>query len=205
MGSDNTAQALYAIIVIVLVASSFFARRIPLRQTFKMLLAWLAIFGVAIILFSFRQEAKFVWERVKSEISPSSIIDNNGSVRIPKSEDGHFWADATLNGKPVRLLVDSGATITSLSLETARSANVDVSGSGFPVFIETANGTVKAQRATVASFNIGPIERKEFSITVSESFGDTNVVGMNFLSTLDSWRVEGDELLLNPNNKKQTE
>ncbi len=205
MGSDNTAQAIYAVIVIVLVASSFFARRIPMRHTFKMLLAWLAIFGVAIILFSFRQEAKLVWNRVKSEISPSTTSTSNGSVRIRKSEDGHFWVDAKLNGKPIRLLVDSGATITALSLESARLANIDLSGSGFPIFIETANGTVKAQRANVTSFNIGPIERKDFSVTVSKSFGDTNVVGMNFLSTLDSWRVEGDELLLNPNKVKQQE
>ena len=202
MGSDNTAQAIYAVIVIVLVASSFFARRIPLRQTFKMLLAWLAIFGVAIILFSFRQEVKLVWNRVKSEISPGTTSTSNGSVRIHKSEDGHFWVDAKLNGKPIRLLVDSGATTTGLSLASARLANIDLSGSGFPIFIETANGTVKAERASVASFNIGPIERKDFSVTVSESFGDTNVVGMNFLSTLETWRVEGDELLLNPNKVK---
>jgi aspartyl protease family protein len=198
MDNDNIASAIYSVLVIILVASGFIARRIPWRQSLKMILAWLAIFGVAIILFSFRQEAKAIWNRIKSELVPGAEINENGSVSIRKSEDGHFWVNATINGKSVRLLVDSGATVTALSMKTARELNIDLSGPGFPIFIETANGTVKAQRARAATFAVGPIKRRDFAVTVSDSFGDTNVIGMNFLSSLSSWKVEGDMLLLNP-------
>jgi aspartyl protease family protein len=198
VNNDTTASALYSILAIILVASSFAARRVPWRQSLKMLLAWAAIFGVFIVVFSFREEASFAWKRIKSEIMPGTAVNNDGSLTIRKSEDGHFWVDAEINGKPVRLLIDSGATTTGLSLETARAVNVDLSGPGFPVFINTANGTVKATRAKVSSLKIGSIERNDLTVLVAENFGDTNVVGMNFLSSLESWRVEGDELLLNP-------
>jgi aspartyl protease family protein len=198
MTGDDTASLIYASIAAMLVASSLFARRLPIGQTLKMLLAWLAIFSAGFVLFSFREEAGVVWKRVKSELSPGGMTESNGSVTIRQNDDGHFWIDANINGVPARLMVDSGATVTALSVATAKAARVDVDESGFPMMINTANGAIEAKRARAATFRVGPIERKDFPVIVSENFGDTNVVGMNFLSTLDGWRVEGNELLLNP-------
>lgn len=198
MNGDDTAQMIYLGIAAMLVASSLFARRLPVGQVLKMTLAWLAIFGVAFVLFTFRGEAGAVWKRVKAELSPGGTTDTNGTVTIRKGEDGHFWMDVEMNGKPIRLMVDSGATTTALSAETARAMGIEVPEDGFPVIIGTANGDVEARRARVARLRVGPIERTDFPVIVSESFGDTNVIGMNFLSTLDGWRVQNDELLLNP-------
>jgi aspartyl protease family protein len=200
VNGDDTARLVYAGLAAALVASSLFARRLPLRQTSKMILAWVCIFALAFVLFTFRGEAGAVWGRVKAELSPGGTIESNGMVSVHKSDDGHFWINAELNGRAVRLMVDSGATFTALSLETARSCGIDVSQNGFPVIINTANGSVEARRATVDRFRVGSIERSNVSVVVSESFGDINVVGMSFLSTLKSWRVEGNELLLNPGN-----
>ena len=95
-------------------------------------------------------------------------------------------------------MVDSGATVTGVSTGMARSLGAAIDDSGFPVLVETANGNVEAKRGRIALLSVGPIERHDFPILVSDAFGDTNVMGMNFLSTLKSWRVEGDELILNP-------
>ena len=56
------------------------------------------------------------------------------------AEDGHFWVDARINGQPIRLMVDSGASVTTLSRTTAAKADVDAQGM-FPVMVGTANGT----------------------------------------------------------------
>jgi aspartyl protease family protein len=66
------------------------------------------------------------------------------------------------------------------------------------VIVDTANGSVEAKRGRIESLRVGPIQRSDFPVLVSDSFGDTNVVGMNFLSTLQSWRVDGNILILNP-------
>ena len=69
---------------------------------------------------------------------------------------------------------------------------------GFPVLVETANGVVQARRGRVARLKVGTIERGDMAVHVSDSFGDTAVLGMNFLSSLSAWGVEGQWLVLTP-------
>jgi aspartyl protease family protein len=198
MTENQSLNLLMAVLMLVLVASGLFARRLPVGQMARMLLMWIGIFAFGFLIFSFRHEAKQVWQRVKAEVSPGGSLDSNGELRITKGEDGHFWVNAEMNGTKVRLMVDSGATTTALSSETAKSANIEVDQSGFPVIIGTANGNVEAWRARIAKLRVGPIERNDLAVVVATNFGDTNVIGMNFLSSLESWRVEGDTLILNP-------
>ena len=54
------------------------------------------------------------------------------------------------------------------------------------------------QRARLERLNVGPIKRQDFPVLVSDTLGDTNLLGMNLLNTLKGWRVEGDTLVLNP-------
>src|SRR3982751_3850001 len=61
-------------------------------------------------------------------------------LRVSMANDGHFWVLASINGVKRRMLIDSGATVTALSEQTAREAKVDA-GAGFaPVVLRTANG-----------------------------------------------------------------
>jgi aspartyl protease family protein len=198
MSGDDNAQLLYGVLALSLVASSLFARRLPLGQTVRMLLTWVGIFGLVFVLFSFRFEAMQIWKRVTAEFSPGGTVAEDGTLRVRKAEDGHFWIDTQMNGKSVHLMVDSGATFTSLSDVTAAAAGVAVDEEGFPVLLETANGSVEAKRARIARLKVGPILRTDFPAVVSSQFGEVSVLGMNFLSTLKGWRVEGDEMVLNP-------
>lgn len=196
--SDQTGSLIYAILLLVLVGSSLFAHRLPLRQTLKMAITWLLIFATAFVLFTFRNEFKSIWSRLQNEISPGGSIAADGSLRVAKASDGHFWVDAQVNGKPLRFMVDSGATTTSLSQADSTSAGIDVDTRGFPVVVETANGTATMKRGRIAQLRIGNIAREDFPVLVSDTLGDTNLLGMNFLSSLAAWRIEGETLILNP-------
>lgn len=198
MTSSDTSSLVYGLIILMLVASGLFARKLPLGQTMKFAGAWIGIFTLGFVLFSFRGEAGAVWQRLTADINPSSATVRNGTVRINKSEDGHFYADAEVNGKRVNFLIDSGATNTALSVDAAQASGVEVSKSGFPVAIETANGVTTAWRARVNKISVGPIVRDDMPVHVSESFGEINLLGMDFLSSLKAWRVEGDTMILNP-------
>ncbi len=70
----------------------------------------------------------------------------------------------------------------------------------FPVVLRTANGTVNAQTGTIRELRFGTIVARQLAVVVSPAFGDTDVIGMNFLSRLKSWRVEGKTLILEPNH-----
>jgi len=123
---------------------------------------------------------------------------------VPMGRDGHFWVRARINGVERRLLIDSGATITALSVETAQAAGLEQEESPFPVILKTANGTVAAQTSSIASLHIGNIVARRLPVVVSPAFGDTEVIGMNFLSKLKSWRVEGTTLILVPHHPQDS-
>lgn len=119
-------------------------------------------------------------------------------VRIPMSRDGHFWAKVSINGTERRMLVDSGATVTALSEATAEAAGVKAEGALVPLLMKTANGTVRADAGTVDRLEIGGIAARKLKVVISPGLGDTDVLGMNFLSELKSWRVEDRSLILTP-------
>lgn len=194
MTNANAPSIVYYAIVVVVVLSSLFAMRLPLGKAAKMAAAWVAIFGVAFVLFAFRGEFASVGQRLRAEAT-GAPIEQGGEVRIPIGEDGHFWVSASINGHSVRFLVDSGATTTTISHAAAQEAGVPLTGTVVPV--STANGVAPMREATADQLQLGPIERSDFPVDVSDR-DDTNVLGMNFLSSLSGWRVDGHDLVLRP-------
>lgn len=118
-------------------------------------------------------------------------------VKIRMAPDGHFWATVAINGVKRRMLIDSGATVTVLSAGTAAAAGVEASKGIVPVVLRTANGLVRAETGTVEELQIGRITANDIKVVVSPTPG-IDVIGMNFLSKLASWRVERRWLVMVP-------
>jgi aspartyl protease family protein len=123
-----------------------------------------------------------------------------GETRVPLSPDGHFWIDATINGETAPFLVDTGATLTAVSVPLAERAGLRARTGGVPVRISTANGTVSAELTTIETLRFGNVKAGGLDAVIAPNIGRTNVIGMNLLSRLKSWRVEGQTLILVPNN-----
>ena len=194
MSGDQGAYLLYMVLLLVLVGSALVSRRLPMGKTLKMASAWVAIFAVIFVIFSFRSEFMAVGSRLKAE-AIGTPIQSGGELRIPMAEDGHFWVEASVNGHGAPFLVDSGASVTTISRSTANEAGIET---GMRVaLVETANGTVQMRKARADSFTVGHIQRSDFGLQVNDH-ADGNVLGMNFLSSLGSWRVEGNYLVLRP-------
>jgi aspartyl protease family protein len=121
-------------------------------------------------------------------------------LRVRMSADGHFWVVATVNGVRRRMLIDSGATITAISTATARAAGVDAGTGLSPVVLRTANGMAPAETGSIDELRVGNIVARNLKIVTSPGLGDLDVLGMNFLSKLESWRVEGQTLVLVPHH-----
>lgn len=194
MSGGQSGFALYYVIIIVAVGASLFGMRQPIGQMLKMGLAWIAIFGIGFILFSFRGEFAGVGQRLKAEALGSSVSDGQ-SLRVPIADDGHFWVDAKVNGHSLRFMIDSGATVTTISRGAAEDAGVPTDGRRSVV--ETAAGPTSSIQSSANSLEVGSIERRNFPVDVNEH-DDMNLLGMNFLRSLSSWRVEGTYLVLQP-------
>ena len=137
-----------------------------------------------------------------AEATPGSAGEFTPNAWIRLSPDGHFWARATIDGIERRMLIDSGATITALSARTARRAGIEAGQSLVPVLMRTANGTVRAETGRIRLLRLGDIEARDLPVVIAPALGDVDILGMNFLTQLESWRVEGRTLILVPGGEK---
>ncbi len=198
MTGDRMADVLFYGALLLLPLSALFSRRLPLGQLLRMVLSWVVIFAVGLVLVSQRDRVADLWSRASGALTEQNQTVVGDEVRIRMSADGHFWANAVIDGVKRRMLIDSGATITALSVGTASAAGLDLERSPFPAILNTANGRVTARTATVGRLELGGITARDLNVVVSPAFGEMDIIGMNFLSRLGSWRVEGRTLILNP-------
>jgi aspartyl protease family protein len=193
MTNDLMLGGVYILMAMMLVLGSLMARREPVAKMLKMALAWIVIFAAGFILFTFRDNFGWVAQRLKAE-AVGTPVEQGRETRIPMAIDGHFWVEAEVNGQPVKFLVDSGATMTTIDRDTALRVGVDVSPRR-DQFVRTGNGIIRVSSGRAAELQVGGVTRRDVALQVAEN-DDLNVLGMNFLSSLSRWGVEGRWLVL---------
>jgi aspartyl protease family protein len=183
----------YILMAIMLVLGSLMARREPIAKLLTMAIAWIVIFAAGFVLFTFRDDFGYLAQRLKAEAIGSPVTEGQ-VTRIPMAIDGHFWVKARLNGRDVRFLVDSGATMTTIDRNTANATGVAVSPRA-DEFVRTGNGIIRVSSGRADDLSIGNIDRRDVGLQIADN-DDLNVLGMNYLSTLSRWGVEGRWLIL---------
>ncbi len=196
MGSDQSAEFIYLVAILIFVASAYMVRRIPIGRGLQMFAGWVIIFLAVFVAFTMKDEiAGFARQVMDERRAESTGLQVGQELQIKQALDGHFWVEGKLNGTPVRFLIDSGATTTSISTSVAKRAGIEPS-SGIPAMVQTANGVTTVARGRAQRLEVGQIVRENIAVHISDGFGETNVLGMNFLSSLESWRVERIRLIL---------
>ncbi|WP_334182388.1 retropepsin-like aspartic protease family protein [Novosphingobium sp.] len=191
--------ALTILAILVAVAAGMLAQRRPrLGQTLRNLsnlglVAALLLTVTQIALHNTRSEAA-LW---LDETRPPSV--EGGETVIPLRADGHYWVQARLNGESVDFLVDTGATYTGVSKSVAARAGLQPDPDDQGVMLDTANGTIVARMSTASTLEFGSIQAHGLPMAIGpDGEVETNVIGMNLLSQLASWRVENNRLILVP-------
>jgi aspartyl protease family protein len=195
MTNDLMLGGVYILMAVMLVLGSLMARREPAAKMLTMALAWIAIFAAGFVLFTFRDDFGWVAQRLRAEATGEPVRQGR-EIRIPMAIDGHFWVDGQLNGMRVKFLVDSGATMTTIGRDTAIRTGIEVSATPDQV-VRTGNGLIRVSSGRARSLEVGSIERRDVGVHVADN-DDLNVLGMNFLSSLQRWGVEGRWLVLVP-------
>lgn len=192
--NDLQLGGLYLLMAVMLVAGALIGRRAPLARGITSVLAFVVIFGAGFIVFSFRDDLHYVAQRLEAEATGKPVDLAGDVIRVPIAVDGHFWVQARVNGVPVDFLVDSGATMTTIGRKTAASAGVPV-GRKRNQLVRTGNGLIRVATAQAESVALGDIERKNVRMFVADG-DELNVLGMNYLTSLKRWSVEGRWLVL---------
>ena len=157
---------------------------------------------LAFLIFVVLQQAPYQPElsRITSSLGLEDQQVSGKELHVKMAPDGHFWVLASINGVKRRMLIDSGATVTALSEQTADAARVKTGTNIAPVMLRTANGIAAARTGSIDELKVGNIVARNLKIVTAPGLGELDVLGMNFLSRLQSWRVEGNTLVLVPHH-----
>ncbi|MEO7240742.1 MAG: TIGR02281 family clan AA aspartic protease [Sphingomicrobium sp.] len=127
---------------------------------------------------------------------PASSNPNDPGVTLERSDDGHFYADAEVNGTPVHFLIDTGATGIALARDDAERAAVPLnSGDSQTIVGRGAAGDVMGQNVTLDRVALGGKEVREASAVMVDG-GDQSLLGQSFLSEFGSVEIHGDTMVL---------
>jgi aspartyl protease family protein len=119
-------------------------------------------------------------------------------AELAKSPDGHFWAEADVQGTRVRFLVDTGATTVALTGEDARRLGLDPKALTYDTPVRTANGESRAARVRLASLAVGGARVENVDAMVVPEGLSASLLGMSYLGRLSSLEATPQALILRP-------
>jgi aspartyl protease family protein len=184
--------------LLVLVGSSVVvglrnAPGLALKQAFT----WIGIFLTMIVLFSYRFEFEGLAQRVGMNLSPSSAVTiAPGEVSIGASDNGHYIADALVEGTHVRFLIDTGASIVTLTEFDAQRVGIKTDALTYNMPMNTANGRNFAAPVILEDIKIGDVRVFSVHAVVIRDGLTQSLLGMSFLNELSGYEVDQNRLLL---------
>jgi aspartyl protease family protein len=113
----------------------------------------------------------------------------------PANEHGHVILDAAVNGAPVRMLVDTGASLVTLTPADARASGIAFGELVFNHRVSTANGSARMAPVTLREIRIGQLSIYDVPAAVLENL-NISLLGMSFLSRLQSYEMREGKLTI---------
>lgn len=171
--------------------------RMPLSRGLRHGAMWLLIGAIPFVGYSFRDEARYVFDRVAGDLYPQRGYGATATqISFRAGPGGHFVVNARVQGVRIPFLIDTGASDVVLTPADARRLGFDPQALDYSRVYQTANGVVMGAPITLREIRVGPVVVKDVSATVNEAPMDHSLLGMSFLSRTGGYRVGGDTLTL---------
>lgn len=138
----------------------------------SVLVIWVAIFSALFFYFNAKQGPIIA-------VAKEGVV--HGEVVIPRSPDGHYYVRGSINGYPIDFMVDTGASIVSVSKEFSKAANLP---NGAPANFSTAGGVVTGEIISGQIVEAGGIAVNGLSVSIG-MHGRMALLGQNFLRRID--------------------
>ncbi|WP_303831004.1 TIGR02281 family clan AA aspartic protease [Asticcacaulis taihuensis] len=142
-------------------------------------------------------QADFAATEAASSIDTNTTTDTHVTA-IPKAKDGHFWANATVNTRAVRFLVDTGATVVALTPADAQRLGFDAKSLTYDREVTTANGKTYAATVNLSVVGIGQSTVRNVDAMVVKDGLTTSLLGMSYLGRLSRFEATPSSLILHP-------
>jgi len=202
MQNDDFARVVYLLPIALMMSAAVWASRHTVSQSIRNLLIWFVIIMALATAYIYRHDAAQVGNRVFAGLMPGHAVvvttsEGGQEVILHKRSNGHFEARVMINGQPIDMLIDTGASTIALSQEDAERVGIIPENLTYSMTVLTANGRARAAPVELGSVAIGPIKRRDVEASVAEAGKlDQSLLGMSFLETLGSMQMQTDELRL---------
>lgn len=145
-----------------------------------------------------RDQLNDAYDRLMGSIYPSvALTTAQGEAELRRHWDGHYRAEAQVNGVNLNMLVDTGASMVLIPYEVAHELGIDRRRLDFSLPVTTANGQSHVARVTLSSIKIGPIAVFDVKAAVAQpGMLKTGLLGMSFLERLDETSFKRGRLTL---------
>jgi aspartyl protease family protein len=201
LDTSSFASLVYLLALLILIGGGSYAMFYGrVFDALRSLAIWVVIGSLVAGVFYYRTELGRLFDMAVSGANangPQYTASINRSVQLAQTEFGDFNVLAEVNSAPIKLLVDTGASSVVLTLEAARAAGLPVDLLRYDVTIQTAKGRSHAAAVVIDEIRIGNIVERRVPALIAQP-GDLRVslLGMSFLSRLDSFEMRGKQMVL---------
>lgn len=201
IGLGSIATLITGVVLIVMVFGALSALIYTrIGETLRLGIFWLCIIGAGVLIYSYRSPLQSAGDRVMAELSPATayLLQFSGrTVEIARAREGDFNIKVEINGTPVAMLVDTGASSVVLTAEAAKKIGLPVELLKYDVPIETANGRSRAAPVVLERLAIGNIVERAIPALVSApSDLKLSLLGMSFLKRMESIEMHGERMVM---------
>lgn len=181
------------IIAVIFGGAAAFWSRASLWKIAKVAGLWAVIISGISVFYLYRSDFA---ARFMTSLDPAGVTSTDEGLVVRRARDGHFWLRARINGVPLLMMVDTGASNVVLSPEDAAKAGFSASNLTFDRVAQTANGEVKFAGATAGRFSIGAATFFDVPITVNGADMSGSLLGMSVLDRFASIEFRGNSMIL---------
>jgi aspartyl protease family protein len=163
-------------------------------------LFWAVVGLLLVVGYTYRFELRDVADRVVAELMPGHVAGRGRNVEVVRNHSGDFAVGAHVNGAPIPMVLDTGASSVVLTQDAAKAAGLPIEVLTYTVSVDTANGRTRAAAVTLDRLAVGGLtERAVPALVAQPGQLKNNLLGMSFLNRLESWEVRGDKLRMRGN------
>lgn len=195
----NRMSLVYYVTWMVVIGSAIlFTFRQRWSDALKYGVAWILILLLLVAGYAYKDDLERAALRVAAAVVPGMAVETApGEVVLRAGADGHFYANAAVNGVAMRLMVDTGASGIALSAADARRIGFDPEALDYVLPVTTANGRTFAAPVTLDGIRLGSIAFGPIGASVMPPGAlERSLLGMSFLERLSGFEIAGDRLIL---------
>ena len=169
--------------------------RIDTQSVVVLGFALMASFGTAVTIRHLEGDGM---AQAATPVVEAAIGASGTDAQVVKGADGHYWAEANIDGKAVRVLVDTGASVVALTRADALRLGVDPEPEAFTGKVQTASGVVRAAPVQLKTISVAGARVDRVEALVVEQGLEYSLLGMSYLGRLSAFEATPTGLTLRP-------